>query len=81
MASLLRSGVGTTRLRLCLPTARAFSASTLRGRPFFPDEPVGPTVVTPVPGPKNKAAAADLQQVFDIRSLNMFTDYTKSIGN
>lgn len=83
MASLLRS---SARLRSVprLSAVRFLSTSPhLRAaeKPFFPDEPTAPKVVTAIPGPKNQQAAAELDQVFDIRSLNMLTDYTHSIGN
>jgi 4-aminobutyrate aminotransferase/(S)-3-amino-2-methylpropionate transaminase len=83
MASLYRSSL---RLRSVarLPAARALSTTAqLRAaeKPYFPDEPTAPTVATAIPGPKNKAAMAELDKVFDVRSLNMLTDYTKSIGN
>jgi 4-aminobutyrate aminotransferase/(S)-3-amino-2-methylpropionate transaminase len=44
-------------------------------------EPEGPSVKTEIPGPKAKAAIAELNEVFDTRSLNMLTDYSKSAGN
>lgn len=44
-------------------------------------EPEGPSVKTAIPGPKAKVAIAELDQVFDTRSLNMLTDYSKSAGN
>jgi 4-aminobutyrate aminotransferase/(S)-3-amino-2-methylpropionate transaminase len=34
-----------------------------------------------MPGPKNQAAAAELDEVFDVRSLNMLTDFHQSVGN
>lgn len=49
--------------------------------PFFPNEPSGPTVQTEIPGPLQKKAIAELDKVFDTRSLNMLADYTKSVGN
>lgn len=48
---------------------------------FYPGEPSGPTVKTEIPGPKTKELIADLESVFDTRSLNMITDYEKSVGN
>jgi len=48
---------------------------------FFPDEPVGPQVKTPIPGPRSKKAIEELNRVFDTRSLNMLADYTHSYGN
>jgi 4-aminobutyrate aminotransferase/(S)-3-amino-2-methylpropionate transaminase len=44
-------------------------------------EPEGPSVKTEIPGPNAKAAISDLDTVFDTRSLNMLTDYSKSAGN
>ncbi|OQD74364.1 hypothetical protein PENDEC_c011G01749 [Penicillium decumbens] len=83
MASVLRS---STKLRAAAraPAVRAFSTTArLRAaeKPFFPNEPSAPSVQTAIPGPKNKAAAAELDEVFDVRSLNMLTDYTRSVGN
>lgn len=44
-------------------------------------EPAAPSVKTEIPGPKAKEQIADLDKVFDTRSLNMLTDYNNSIGN
>ncbi|KAK0722499.1 4-aminobutyrate aminotransferase [Lasiosphaeria miniovina] len=49
--------------------------------PFYSSEPKGPSVKTKIPGPKAKAAITELDKVFDTRSLNMLTDYNKSVGN
>ncbi|KAJ5619044.1 4-aminobutyrate transaminase [Penicillium lagena] len=81
MSSVLRC---STKLRAArLPAARALSTTArLRAeQPFFPNEPSAPSVNTAIPGPKNKAAAAELDEVFDVRSLNMLTDYNQSVGN
>lgn len=48
---------------------------------FFPDEPKGPQIRTPIPGPKSKKAIAELDSVFDTRSLNMMANYQQSYGN
>ena len=50
-------------------------------KPFFPDEPSGPSIKTEIPGPKTQAAIKHLDKVFDTRSLNMMADYTKSTAN
>jgi 4-aminobutyrate aminotransferase/(S)-3-amino-2-methylpropionate transaminase len=50
-------------------------------QPFFPDEPAGPIAKTAIPGPQSKKAIAELDKVFDTRSLNMLADYQKSFGN
>src|SRR5690348_3022338 len=65
-----------------LESRRRFTASTRTMSSFYPSwEPQGPLVKTDIPGPKSKAAIAELDEVFDTRSLNMLTDYTKSVGN
>ncbi|KAI9677516.1 MAG: 4-aminobutyrate transaminase [Caeruleum heppii] len=53
----------------------------LSERPFFPDEPAGPHVRTPIPGPNSQKAIKDLDRVFDTRSLNMMANYQNSFGN
>jgi 4-aminobutyrate aminotransferase/(S)-3-amino-2-methylpropionate transaminase len=83
MASVFRA---STRLRSAarLPAARSLSTTaSLRAseKPYFPNEPTAPSVSGAIPGPKNQAAAAELDKVFDVRSLNMLTDYNQSIGN
>lgn len=67
-----------------LPAARTITTTPhLRAtqKPYFPNEPAAPQMATDVPGPNNKKATAELDEVFDVRSLNMLTDYTKSTGN
>ncbi|KAK4236396.1 hypothetical protein C8A03DRAFT_45603 [Achaetomium macrosporum] len=61
---------------------RGFAASSRTMSSFYGGwEPEGPSVKTEIPGPKAKAAIAELDKVFDTRSLNMLTDYSKSAGN
>ena len=48
---------------------------------FFPEEPHGPRINTAIPGPKSQEAIAELNQVFDTRSLNMLANYQQSYGN
>ena len=50
-------------------------------QPFFPDEPVGPMIRTAIPGPESKKAIAELDKIFETRSLNMMTNYQNSYGN
>ena len=83
MAAVFRSGL---RLRASarLPAVRTITTTPQRHaaeKPFFSNEPAAPKLATAIPGPKNKAAAAELNEVFDVRSLNMLADYTKSTGN
>lgn len=56
-------------------------SSTSTEQPFFTNEPSGPTVKTAIPGPESKKAIAELDSVFDTRSLNMLANYSKSFGN
>ncbi|KAJ5743004.1 4-aminobutyrate aminotransferase [Penicillium manginii] len=83
MASILRC---SPKLRTVarVPAARALSTTArlqAAEKPFFPNEPTAPSLKTAIPGPKNKAAAAELDEVFDVRSLNMLTDYQQSIAS
>jgi 4-aminobutyrate aminotransferase/(S)-3-amino-2-methylpropionate transaminase len=49
---------------------------------LFPGEPSSPVVKTKsFPGPKTQQLIAELDAVFDTRSLNMLADYTQSKGN
>lgn len=50
-------------------------------KPFFPDEPIQPTIKTPIPGPKSKEIIARLNQYQDTRSIFFVADYAKSKGN
>ncbi|KAK4146304.1 aminotransferase class-III-domain-containing protein [Dichotomopilus funicola] len=65
-----------------LESRRTFTATPRAMSSFYKGwEPEGPSVKTQIPGPKAQAAIADLDTVFDTRSLNMLTDYSKSVGN
>ncbi|KAF7508482.1 hypothetical protein GJ744_009195 [Endocarpon pusillum] len=96
MASLLRQVARLRQFTLHLPVrsittnaqSRASAAAAIAHdtsspfeQPFFADEPHGPRVSTPIPGPKSKKAIAELNQVFDTRSLNMLANYKQSYGN
>ncbi|PKX96867.1 4-aminobutyrate transaminase gatA [Aspergillus novofumigatus IBT 16806] len=84
MAFLARSTLrlrATSRFPVAARTLTTSPHLRAAAKPYFADEPSAPKVVTAIPGPKNKAATAELDKVFDVRSLNMLTDYTKSIGN
>lgn len=82
-SSLLRSAPSSaTRAAVPLEARRRFSCSTRKMSSFYSSwEPEGPSVKTEIPGPKAKAEIAELNEVFDTRSLNMLTDYYKSVGN
>lgn len=60
------------------PRAPAFQVSD---KGFYSGEPEGPSVKTAIPGPRTKKLVADLETVFDTRSLNMMADYNNSVGN
>ncbi|KAK3990189.1 aminotransferase class-III-domain-containing protein [Cladorrhinum sp. PSN332] len=60
---------------------RSFTSSARVMSSFYAWEPKGPSVKTEIPGPKAKATIAELNEVFDTRSLNMLTDYYNSAGN
>lgn len=62
-------------------SSRSFSVSASNMGRFDGVEPSAPSVKTAIPGPKAKEQIADLDKVFDTRSLNMLTDYKSSIGN
>ncbi|KAK6843695.1 hypothetical protein PG987_004555 [Apiospora arundinis] len=48
---------------------------------LLPGEPEAPVLKTAIPGPKSQEKIAELDKVFDTRSLNMLADYTQSFGN
>jgi 4-aminobutyrate aminotransferase / (S)-3-amino-2-methylpropionate transaminase len=50
-------------------------------KPFYEGEPEGPTIKTEIPGPVSLKEIDTLHEVFDTRSLNMLTDYSKCFGN
>lgn len=66
-------------------SAAAAAATKVSGgmgeTPYFADEPSAPTVVTAIPGPKNKAGVQKLDKVFDTRNTNMMVDYRRSYAN
>jgi len=66
------------------PRAAAAAAQTVADaieQPLFPDEPNGPAMRTQVPGPEGKKAIAELDKVYETRSLNMMCNYQNSFGN
>jgi 4-aminobutyrate aminotransferase / (S)-3-amino-2-methylpropionate transaminase len=77
----IRSITTTTQNRASAAAAVAHDTSSPFEQPFFADEPHGPRVNTPIPGPKSKKAIAELNQVFDTRSLNLLANYQQSYGN
>lgn len=48
---------------------------------FVQGEPDAPVLKASIPGPQSSKRIAELSEVFDTRSINMMTDYTKSVGN
>lgn len=70
----------TTKLR-ATAAAALFSESSSDEQPYFSNEPQRPQIRTEIPGPKSKKAIAELDKVFDTRSLNMIANYQESFGN
>lgn len=67
-----------------LNSARCFSSASIRmasNKAFVQGEPDAPVLKASIPGPQSAKRIAELSEVFDTRSINMMTDYTKSIGN
>ena len=80
--ALLRASATRPVAAVSLQSRRQFAASSPVMSSFYAKwEPECPSLKTEIPGPKAKAAIAELDEVFDTRSLNMLTDYTKSAGN
>ena len=77
----LRAITTSTQSRASAAAAMAHDTSSPYKQPFFTDEPHGPSVTTSIPGPKSKKAIAELNRVFDTRSLNMLVNYQQSYGN
>lgn len=77
----IRTLATSTEPRKAAAAATQSYDSPLSESPYFADEPVGPRVVTPIPGPKSKKAIEELHKVFDTRSLNMMANYQQSYGN
>ena len=74
--------IQSVRAQRSYSTAAAAKASTSSTeQPYFPNEPSGPVVKTAIPGPQSKKAIAQLDKVFETRSLNMLANYQKSVGN
>lgn len=63
------------------PLFRSAYATLSAASPYFNNEPSKPSVTTSIPGPVSKKAIDELDDVFDVRSLNMICDYQKSVGN
>ncbi|CAK7568564.1 MAG: 4-aminobutyrate transaminase [Sporothrix epigloea] len=59
----------------------SFSSAADLQSTLLAGEPNGPSIKTAIPGPKAKAVADNLGEVFDTRALNMLADYRKSHGN
>jgi 4-aminobutyrate aminotransferase/(S)-3-amino-2-methylpropionate transaminase len=73
--------VPTAARRNYAAAAASAKVTDIGEKAFFPDEPVGPTIQTAIPGPKSTKAIERLGEVFDTRSLNMMADYQRSYGN
>ncbi|KAF7937459.1 uncharacterized protein EAE98_001773 [Botrytis deweyae] len=80
MASLRAAARLPPMASRALPRA-ARTYATTSVKPFFTGEPERPHVKTAIPGPESQKAIAELDKVFDTRSLNMLANYQKSLGN
>jgi 4-aminobutyrate aminotransferase/(S)-3-amino-2-methylpropionate transaminase len=80
MASPLRAAAHLRPIagRIVAQPARKYATAA---EPFFAKEATGPVVKTAIPGPESQKAIADLDKVFDTRSLNMLANYQESFGN
>ncbi|KAL8917046.1 MAG: hypothetical protein Q9172_005999 [Xanthocarpia lactea] len=83
---LLRCISSTTKSAATAAAAAAsatpeMTTKTSYEQPFIPKEPTRPYVHTTIPGSESKKAIANLNRVFDIRSLNMMANYQNSFGN
>ncbi|PHH87398.1 hypothetical protein CDD83_8917 [Cordyceps sp. RAO-2017] len=89
MAALRAAGAGAGKAMRPLSPSRSFATGgALRmaspaaaAAPFRPDEPAGPVVKTPIPGPVATRLIEELGESFETRSVNMMADYSKSVGN
>lgn len=61
------------------PAAKRSDASL--AEKFFPSEPVEPSVVTAIPGPKTEEGLAKLNKTFEATAAYFLVDYNRSIGN
>lgn len=77
-ATLARSRLVLRQTTLRQSTRRCLATAT---ESFFPNEPTKPIVSTVIPGPKARAALADIDDVFDTNNVNMVTDFERSVGN
>ncbi|TGO30468.1 hypothetical protein BPAE_0005g00640 [Botrytis paeoniae] len=80
MASLRAAARLPPMASRALPRAvRTYATTSVK--PFFTGEPERPHIKTAIPGPESQKAIAELDKVFDTRSLNMLANYQKSLGN
>ena len=77
----LRPVTARSQYRTTATAAQAGHDRSSLDAPFFADEPAGPRVRTPIPGPESKKAIANLDRVFNVRGLNMMANYQQSYGN
>ena len=65
----------------CVASVTAKQSQTWGEHPVFSNEACGPSIKTAIPGPQTQKAIAELDKVFDTRSLNMMANYQLSYGN
>nr|XP_034306799.1 4-aminobutyrate aminotransferase, mitochondrial-like [Crassostrea gigas] len=79
MAAAIRNTIGSQ----CLKNSGSllWAVSSKRVRSDFSQEPIGPKVVTQVPGPESLQLLTQLDQIQNTDAVAFFADYDKSCGN
>ncbi|KAK9882647.1 hypothetical protein WA026_022515 [Henosepilachna vigintioctopunctata] len=60
---------------------KTFKSVAFRCFSGVPGEPNGPHIKTSIPGPRSKALLAELNEIQQTGSVQLFADYSNSIGN
>ncbi|KKP03643.1 4-aminobutyrate aminotransferase [Trichoderma harzianum] len=79
-AQALRPAIRSS-LRSSASFNRSLAVRMASSKAFVQGEPDAPVLKASIPGPQSSKRIAELSEVFDTRSINMMTDYTKSVGN
>ncbi|UKZ82295.1 hypothetical protein TrVFT333_010081 [Trichoderma virens FT-333] len=80
-AQALRPAIRSS-LRVSSSFNRSLAVRMASSKAFVQGEPDAPVLKTSsIPGAQSSKRIAELSEVFDTRSINMMTDYTKSVGN
>lgn len=79
MAAAIRNTIGSQCLKNSV--SLLWAVSSKRVRSDFSQEPIGPKVVTQVPGPESLQLLTQLDQIQNTDAVAFFADYDKSCGN